>query len=265
MGSVDRSYQLSVKATLSSLRVLVVDDHRLVAEGVKYLLQPHCASVEILSSGEALLDEVVRDRPGLVVLDMAMPGLDGLQTLARLRALGCQAPVVVLTMYDDAALAMRALEAGAIGYVTKISAGDELIQAIQFAIQGLTFISSGLVTAHAALRRQKLPTLTPHQLVVLQMTALGLRPMDISNRLGVSRRTVESHKLALMRKLGVHSSVELLRAASLAGLVDLGSPECSGSGSAVAAIASVGQEASPHPTGDSPVDQRNAHDAGAGT
>src|SRR5215472_5881385 len=159
----------------------------------------------------------------VIVADIAMPVLSGLEALRRLKAMRSEAKVIFLTMHADAQLATEAFRAGASGYVVKQSAGEELIAAIREALQGRTYLTP-LITKDviANFTETTPPTvkLTPRQREVLRLIAEGRRMKEIAAILELSTRTVETHKYEMMRGLGVESTAELVRYAIQIGLVN---------------------------------------------
>ena len=195
--------------------LLLADDHALVAEGLATLLKGHFDLVGTVGDGSQLIEAAQELRPDVIVADMAMPVLSGLEALRRLKAEGLDAKVIFLTMHADAQLATAALRAGASGYVLKHSAGEELITAIQEALQGRTYltprIANDVITSLMAPEKQAAVTLTPRQREVLRLIAEGWRMKEIAATLQLSTRTVETHKYDMMRALGVQSTAELVR------------------------------------------------------
>jgi DNA-binding NarL/FixJ family response regulator len=204
-------------------RVLLADDHRMVAQGLASLLRDDFDLVGTVGDGKALIDAALRVRPDVIVADLAMPVMDGLEALHRLKAARIDAKVIFLTMHADAQLATEALRAGASGYVLKHAAGEELITAIQEVLQGRTYltplIAKDVITTLMAPEKQATVTLTPRQREVLRLIAEGRRMKEIAATLQLSTRTVETHKYEMMRALGVQSTAELVRYAIHLGLV----------------------------------------------
>jgi DNA-binding NarL/FixJ family response regulator len=202
-------------------KVLLADDHAIVAEGLATLLKDHFDLLETVGDGSALIDAARKLRPDVIVTDIAMPVLSGLEALRRLKATRNEAKVIFLTMHADAQLATEAFRAGASGYVLKQSAGEELIAAIQEVLKGRTYLTP-LITKNviANLTESTPPTvkLTPRQREVLRLIADGRRMKEIGAILELSTRTVESHKYEMMRALGVQSTAELVRYAIQIGL-----------------------------------------------
>jgi DNA-binding NarL/FixJ family response regulator len=122
-------------------RLLLADDHAIVADGLRLLLKDHCELVGIVGDGPALLAAAIELRPDVIVADISMPGFDGLEALRRIRAFGVESKVVILTMFADSDVAQAALAAGANGYVVKHSAGDELLRAVRDVCAGLTYVT----------------------------------------------------------------------------------------------------------------------------
>lgn len=198
-------------------RVLLADDHQIVAEGVARLLAADYELLAILTDGNALVDAALEERPDIVVADIAMPGVSGIEALRQLQAAGSLAPVVFLTMHNEPAMVEEALDAGARGYVLKAAAGEELLQAMREVLAGRAYVSPALW--QSAIRRSAVPNLTARQKTVLGLLAEGLRSREIAERLGLSVRTVEAHRHALMQAMSARNSIELVREATRLGLV----------------------------------------------
>jgi DNA-binding NarL/FixJ family response regulator len=122
-------------------RVLLADDHAIVAEGLRLLLKDHVELVGVVSDGPSLVAAAIELRPDIIVADISMPGYDGLEALRRIRAAGLESKVIMLTMFVDLDVAQAAIAAGANGYVVKHSAGDELLRAIRDVSAGLTYLT----------------------------------------------------------------------------------------------------------------------------
>ena len=203
--------------------VLLADDHAIVAEGLATLLKGRFDLVGTVSNGNELIDAVRKLRPDVIVADIAMPVLSGMEALRRLKAARSSAKVIFLTMHADAQLATEAFRAGASGYVLKQSAGEELIAAIQEVLQGRTYLTPLITKDVIANFTESTPPnvkLTPRQREVLRLIAEGKRMKEIGAILDLSTRTVETHKYEMMRGLGVESTAELVRYAVQIGLVE---------------------------------------------
>ncbi len=204
-------------------KVLLADDHAIVAEGLGSLLKDHFDLVGTVGDGHQLIDTARRLRPDVIVSDIAMPVLGGLDALRRLKDERIHAKVIFLTMYSDAQLATEALRSGASGFLLKQSAGEELITAIQEVLQGRTYltplITKDVITNLTVPSTQVAGKLTPRQREVLRLIAGGKRMKEIAETLQLSPRTVESHKYEMMQALGVQSTAELIRYAVRHGLI----------------------------------------------
>jgi len=209
-------------------RVLLADDHLLVAEALKSLLTPEFDLVGVVEDGRALVEAAGRLRPDVIVADITMPHLNGIDAMAQLRQGGDRTPVVFLTMHRDVTFARRALAAGASGFVLKHSASVELVAAIRAARQGKTYLTPQL--AGEVLEAMKegperaddpVASLTPRQREVLQLLAEGRSAKEIAASLGISARTVEFHKYQMMETLDLHTNAELIHFAIKHGLVEL--------------------------------------------
>jgi DNA-binding NarL/FixJ family response regulator len=196
--------------------VLIGDDHTIVAEGLVSLLTEH--DFDVLGSvadGRMLLEAAMRHRPDVIVTDLSMPELSGLEVLARLKAERIDSKVVVLTMHNDAELAARAMRAGASGFLLKEAAGEELVTAIRQALQGRIYLTAAVtkdvMDRMAASQDLPGPDLTSRQRDVLRLLLKGQRMKEIAANLHLSPRTVETHKYEMMEALGVHSTAELVK------------------------------------------------------
>jgi DNA-binding NarL/FixJ family response regulator len=196
-------------------RVLLADDHAIVVDGLSSLLKDQFELVGTVADGSALIDAVRRLRPDVIVTDIAMPGMSGLEALRRLSADGVKSKVIFLTMHSDPQLAAEAFRAGASGYVLKHSAGEELVTAINEVLQGRAYLTplltrDVLANLGDALARPK-AKLTSRQREVLRLIMEGRRMKEIAAELHLSRRTVESHKYDMMHALGVRTTAELIQ------------------------------------------------------
>jgi DNA-binding NarL/FixJ family response regulator len=199
---------------MSRCTVLIADDHAIVKEGLVGLLKEHDFDVVgAVGDGQALLDAAKRLRPDVIVTDMSMPGLSGLDVLGRLKAEKLTSKVIVLTMHNDADLATQAIRGGASGFLLKHSAGEELLNAIEQVLQGRVYLTPVMTTdvmARMAVPPSE-PQLTTRQLDVLRLILKGQRMKEIAAALDLSPRTVETHKYEMMETLGVQSTPELVK------------------------------------------------------
>ena len=192
---------------MARTRVLLADDHAIVAEGLARLLGERYDLVGAARDGLELVELARRLRPDVIVSDIAMPGLSGLEALRRLRKEGVPARFVFLTMHADPQLADEALRAGASGFVLKHCAGEELLGAIDDVVRGAIYATPRVSREDESAP----PRLTPRQRQVLRLVADGKPMKEIAAILGVSLRTVETHKYEMMRVLRVQSNAELVR------------------------------------------------------
>jgi DNA-binding NarL/FixJ family response regulator/two-component sensor histidine kinase len=208
-------------------RVLLADDHVVVAEALKSLLAPEFDLVAVVADGRALVEAAGKLRPDVIVADITMPHLNGIDALIQLRRGGDRVPVVFLTMHRDVTFARRALDAGAAGFVLKHSAPAELVTAIRAALEGKTYLTPQLagevLDAMKQGRGGPATRSRPHAAAaeVLQLLAEGRSAKEIAAKLEISTRTVEFHKYQMMETLGLHTNAELIHFAIKHGLVEL--------------------------------------------
>jgi DNA-binding NarL/FixJ family response regulator len=206
-------------------KVLLADDHAIVVEGLQRLLTAEFELVGVARNGVEMVDTCASKKPDVVVADVSMPLLNGIDALRKMRRQGDNTRVVFLTMHPDVTSATRALEAGASGYVLKHAASDELVTAIRDALAGRRFVSPALrspAVEERLLRGQGKTTgieLTPRQQEVLQLLAEGKSAKEIGAILGISPRTAETHKYKMMDDLGLATTAELVHYAVRHGLV----------------------------------------------
>lgn len=206
--------------------VLLADDHRMVAEALKSLLTPEFELVDVVEDGRALVAAARKLRPDVIVADITMPHLNGLDALPQLKKDNPRVKVVFLTMHKDVAYARRALESGASGFVLKHSAPAELVDAIRAALDGKTYLTPALAgeVLQAMKRdpekvRSPVALLSPRQREILQLLAEGRSAKEIGAALGISARTVEFHKYQMMESLGLRANAELVHFAIKHGIV----------------------------------------------
>jgi len=198
----------------SRTRILFADDHAMVVEGLRALLEKSYDVVGVVADGRALLVEALKLRPDVVVVDVSMPFLNGLDAAERLKTLLPDVKLVFLTMQDDSNLAAAALGLGAVGYVLKHSAASELMTAISAVLEGKSYVTPKLRPENWAVRearaQQYSKELTPRQRDVLQLLAEG-RPMkEIADILEVSEKTIMFHKYHIMREFNLKNNAEIV-------------------------------------------------------
>lgn len=216
-----------MSAAAARPRVLLADDHRILAQGLKSLLASEFDLAGVVEDGRAMIAAAKTLRPDVIVADVSMPELNGIDALEALRREGIAIPVVFLTMHGQPGYASRALRAGAAGYVLKHAAPEELVQAIRAALEGGTFVSPALTRALFDSKArggqdagERLAQMSAHQREILRLLADGLSAKEIAKKLDISSRTVESHKYQIMETLGAQTSAELIRLAIRHGIVE---------------------------------------------
>lgn len=201
----------------SRSRILIADDHRLMAEVCKTLLQPEFDVVGTVGNGQELLRAAVKLRPDMVLVDVGMPVLNGLDAGKQLKELLPAVKLVYLTMHTDPEIALEAFDRGARGFLLKTCAADEVVSAVRGVLRGNTFLSPALKERIARLRRRQKKIvgeenrLTQRQRQVLQLLAEGKVMKEIGDILDVSAKTVAYHKYRIMEVLGAKSNAELVR------------------------------------------------------
>ena len=209
-------------------RILLADDHRLVADGLRSLLLSEFELVGVVEDGRSLVEAAKKLLPDVIVADIGMPKLNGLEALSQLKKDNPQVKVVMLTMHREPAFARRALEAGASGFVLKHSAAEELLTAIRAALEGKTYLTPAIAAGvfnemkrGGNLTGDPQSTLTVRQREILQLLAEGLSAKEIAAQLAISTRTVESHKYQMMESLAIHNSAELVHYALKHGITPM--------------------------------------------
>jgi two-component system response regulator NreC len=209
---------------MSELRIVLADDHAVVRTGLRMILesQPGWQVVAEAGDADAALDAVRDLDPGVLVLDLKMPGRSSLDVLAELRERYPRTRIVMLTMEDDPAIAQQALAAGAAAYVLKEAADAELVQAVRTVAGGGLYLDPSLGAALAApgSRARSIAHLSPRELDVLRLIALGHTNAEIAALLGLSLRTVESHRAHIQGKTQRTTRAQLVDLALRAGLLD---------------------------------------------
>ncbi len=210
---------------MSRPRVLIADDHELLAEAFQKLLEAEVEVVGRVLDGRALLEEAPRLKPDIVVLDISMPKLNGLEAGEQLKKIMPDVKLIFLTIHEDPDLAVEAFRLGASGYLLKGSAASELFQAVQEVSRGRTYvtplIAEGMIESFARdPERRKVSKLTPRQREILQLLAEGNSMKEVAAILNIAPRTVAFHKYRMMEMLGLKSNAELLRLAIKEQMVD---------------------------------------------
>ncbi|MCU1348001.1 MAG: LuxR family transcriptional regulator [Acidobacteria bacterium] len=210
------------------IRVVLADDHTLVRAGIRSLLEG-IAGIEVVGEagdGSAALSLAAKQRPHVVLLDIGMPGMSGLEVVPRLLLIDRSIRAVMLSIHKGEEYVLEALRAGAVGYLLKEAAVPELEIAVRAVARGETYLSPAVsrtmvdgYLSRAGAIGDALAALTPRQREVLRLVSAGGTSKEIAKQLGVSYRTVEAHRLNLMRRINVHDTAGLVRYALRAGVV----------------------------------------------
>jgi DNA-binding NarL/FixJ family response regulator len=211
-------------------RVLMADDHSLILAGLRKLVEGECDVVGTVEDGRALVEAAQKLRPDLILMDISMPLLNGLEAARQLAKLVPESKLIMLTMHASPTYATEAFQAGASGYLLKRSAASELSQAIKSVLQGQQYLTP-LITKDVLDSVFKPSTgergtpastaLTPRQREVLQLVAEGRGTKEIATILSVSVKTVEFHRSRIMQQLGIHTTADLTKYAITHGITSL--------------------------------------------
>lgn len=212
------------------IKILIADDHALFREGIRAVLSGY-SDLEVVgeaSDGREAIERAKEDRPDIILMDIAMPGLGGLEATLEIRRLFPKVKVLILTQYDNREYLYRFLKAGVSGYVLKRAAGTELVAAIRGAYQGGTFlypeVTPSVVEGYLggikpSEQESSYETLTDREKQVLKLVAEGKTNKEIAEILGISVKTAMAHRANLMEKLGIHNKAELVKFALHLGIV----------------------------------------------
>jgi RNA polymerase sigma factor (sigma-70 family) len=213
------------------IKIVLVEDHQMVRAGIRALLEK-AGGIEIVgeaSNGQEAVQLAQRLNPDVLIMDIRMPVMNGIQAAERIRDLKLPTSIVLLSMYSDESLIHQAIKSGARGYVLKSSASEELLLAIQAAYRGETFLSGPVssVVVERAIHPHRadevgdaFDTLSPREKEILQLIAEEHTSNEIAAQLSISEKTVEKHRAHLLEKLGVRNLAGLVRLAVKYGLVD---------------------------------------------
>ena len=198
------------------LRVLIADDHRMLREALCLVLEPECEIVGEAASGEDAVAIAIKTRPDVILLDLSMPGIGGLEAARQLAKRMPSAKILILSQYEDDEYVIDALgEARVAGYLTKAAAAAEVLQAVRAVHGGKRYLSAAVMPA--VLNRLKPSgkpspvSLTARERQVLKLVGEGATSKTIASRLGISPKTAQIHRTNLMVKLGVHSTAAVVR------------------------------------------------------
>ena len=216
---------------MEKIRLLVADDHAIMRDGIRALVGLH-EDIEIVgeaATGQEAIAKAQELMPDVIIMDIAMPGLDGLEATRRILKANPKAKVLVLSQYDDKEYIISAIKAGSTGYVPKRALGSELVSAIRAVYHGGSFLYPSAATALIqdyrlqALEGDSYDQLTPREREILKLIAEGHTSREIAEMLFISLKTVMGHRAKIMEKLGLHNRTELIKYAMRKGVLSLDS------------------------------------------
>lgn len=210
----------------SQINVFLIDDHPVVREGYRRLLEnePDIKVVAEADCGEEACEKYTSIKPDVVVLDLNMPGIGGIEAISRLRSKDPNVHILVFSMHDSQIMIMRAIEAGASGYLTKSSVAEQMIDAVRAVANGDSFLSENVVPViidkFICKNSDPLKALSKREFEVFCRLAKGQSVSQIAGKLSISPKTAGVHQTNIMKKLGLHNTAELTRLAIRSGVVD---------------------------------------------
>ena len=221
----------------SNIRLVICDDHALFREGLSRILQEEqgCEVVGLAADGKALIELAIEQRPDIIILDVVMPGMDGIDTARALHKRGVPSRIIILSAFDEERFVLDAWKTGIHGYILKDTATEELVRAVRCVAEGEVWVGEGFLCRvmekyRAAVEGRSKPAegpggLTPRELDVLRLLAGGKRNKEIAARLFISEKTVKVHLTHIYQRLGLHDRVEVALYAIRHGVVDLTPPD----------------------------------------
>ena len=201
------------------IKVLLADDHSIVRAGLRRIIE-ESKDIEVIAEADNGRDAIQLARemsPDVAVIDISMPGLDGLEVISQLKIYRPDLPIIILTMHEEEQYVVRAIEAGAMGYITKRSAPEHIVKAIHQVISGSRYLTAeasealALRIAKGAGGRSLLDSLSNRELQVLRRLAMGFTNHEIAEAYGISTKTVDTYRLRLLKKLNLRNNAELSR------------------------------------------------------
>jgi DNA-binding NarL/FixJ family response regulator len=215
---------------MSKIRVLIADDHALVREGITALLG-HYEDVEVVgeaSDGKEAIEKAGKLRPDIILMDIAMPGLGGLEATTEIKKKNPEIRILVLSQYDDREYVSRFLKAGVSGYILKRAVGSELITALRAIAKGESYlyssVAAGVIEAYIGKKDEgsdPYELLTDREKQVLKLIAEGNTHKEIANMLGISAKTAIAHQTHITEKLGIHTKAEIIKFAIQRGIIKI--------------------------------------------
>jgi len=210
------------------IRVLLADDHSIVRAGLRRIVE-ESGDIQVIAEaadGREAIQKVHKTSPDVAIIDISMPGLDGLEVISQLKLYYPDLPLLILTMHEEGQYVVRAIEAGAMGYITKQSAPEQLVTAIRKVFSGHRYLTDegaealALSIARGARGQSPLDSLSMRELQVLRRLALGHTNREIANAYGISIKTVDTYRSRLLKKLNLRNNAELSRFAIHNNLID---------------------------------------------
>ncbi|MBU1712726.1 MAG: response regulator transcription factor [Proteobacteria bacterium] len=201
------------------IKVLIADDHSIVRAGLRRIVE-ESGDMEVVAEvadGKSALLQVQKEQPDVAVIDISMPGIDGLEVTSQLHTSFPKLPVIILTMHEEEQYVIRAIEAGAMGYITKRSVPEQLVNAIRKVHAGSRYLSAeatdllALRVARGSLGQSPLDSLSTRELQVLRRLAMGHTNREIASAYGISIKTVDTYRFRLLKKLNLRNNAELSR------------------------------------------------------
>ncbi len=213
---------------MNKIKILVADDHAIMRDGIRALLSLH-DDIEIVgeaSEGKEAIEKAEELEPDVIVMDIAMPGMDGLEATRRITKKSLKAKILVLTQHDNKEYVLSTIKAGAAGYVPKRALGSELVSAIRAVHRGDSFLYPSAAAALIEDYRQKAKVepydrLTAREREILKLVAEGHTSREIAGMLFISLKTVLGHRTKIMEKLDIHNRTELIKYAMHKGLISM--------------------------------------------
>jgi len=209
------------------IKILVADDHAVVREGIKHIFSeiPDINITGEARNGQEVLENIGKQDYDLLLLDIAMPGRDGLEILKEIRMQKPKLPVLILSMFPEEQYALRALKSGASGYMTKDSIPNELVKAVRKILRGGNYVSSSfsdklLTELTSDIKKPLHETLSDREYQIMRMIASGKTMNEIANELSLSSKTVYTYRARILEKMGMKNNMELTRYTTKHGLID---------------------------------------------
>ncbi len=213
---------------MGKIKILIADDHKMVREGLKDLLEKHADLTVVGEAADGLMaiEQAKKFAPDIIIMDISMPGLNGIEATRQILATNDKIKVIALSMHSDRRFVFESLKAGAKGFILKECAFEELVSAIKLTLEDKIYLSSKItdvlvkdyVSSKAGDSSSAFSMLTSREREVLQMLSEGCNTKDIALKLNVSAKTIETYRLQLMNKLDIHSIAELTKYAIKEGL-----------------------------------------------